>query len=169
MFESISARKAVEFAVKTEEIGAEVYRRLARKFAHRPEIHRLFSTLAEDEARHAAEFSALRQFVDQSERRNYAEKYGEIRALVISEFFSKHDGLMRAPESIDSPEDVLQRALEMEHATIAFYKEIGDVLGNEEVVSTIIDAERSHAESIKAVMQTLGKSQSSSLETVTDA
>lgn len=169
MFESISARKAVAIAVKTEELGAKVYRRLARKFADRHEIQQLFSTLAEDEARHAAQFSALYEYVDQNERRSYAEKYGEIRAIVISEFFSKRDGLMRVPESIDSPMDVLQRALEMEQATIAFYKEIGDVVGNLEVVVTILDAERSHAESIKAVMQTLGKTRLSSLDTVTDA
>ena len=167
--ESLSPRKAVEVAVATEELGAEAYRRLAGKFADQPDVQRLFATLAQDEDKHAAQFSRLRTMVDQQERRSYAEKYGEIRAVVISEFFSKHDGLMRAPDEIETPVDALQRALDLEHATIQLYKEMEAVLGEHAVLTSILDAERLHAASVKAVMQTVGKSRAASLDTVTHA
>jgi len=169
MFGSASPRKAVEFAIKTEELGAEVYRRLASKFAEKPEVQRLFMTLAKDEERHAAQFRALRELVDERERRSYPEKYGEIRAVAVREFFSKHDGLMRAPESIGSVVDALQRALDMEHAAIQFYKEVEGVMGEHEALTAILDAEREHAASVSRVLLSVGKSISATLDSVTHA
>jgi rubrerythrin len=169
MFESASPRKAVEFAIKTEELGAEVYRRLATKFSDKPDVKQLFLTLAQDEERHAAQFRALRELVDESERRSYPEKYGEIRAVAVREFFSKRDGLMRAPETIETAVDALQRALDMEHASIQFYKEVEGVIGEHEALTAILDAEREHAASVSRVLLSVGKSMSASRDSVTHA
>lgn len=168
MFESASPRKAVEFAIKTEELGAEVYRRLATKFSDKPDVKQLFLMLAQDEQSHAAQFRELRELVE-SERRSYPEKYGEIRAVAVREFFSKHDGLMRAPETIETAVDALQRALDMEHASIQFYKEVEGVIGEHEVLTAILDAEREHAASVSRVLLSVGKSVSASRDSVSHA
>ena len=59
MLEELTVRKAVEFAVKTEELGNIFYTRLAKKFSEDTEISEIFSTLAKDELAHRKQFNEL--------------------------------------------------------------------------------------------------------------
>jgi rubrerythrin len=49
----------VAFAVKTEELGAELYQELARKFAADVELRELFEQLGRDEVDHAQQIRAM--------------------------------------------------------------------------------------------------------------
>ena len=46
MIEGLTLHQAVEFAIKTEELGQRVYRKLADRFADEREIAEIFATLA---------------------------------------------------------------------------------------------------------------------------
>jgi rubrerythrin len=140
-----SLRKAVQFAITTEQVGARAYRRLARNLAEDEEIAQLFLALAEDEERHEAEFRALLETVaDCDAARDYPEKYGYLRAMSISEFFSPRSGLTRDVEEIRTREDALRRAIGLEKATLGYYQALRDVLGPSAALEGIIGAEREH-------------------------
>lgn len=156
MFASATLRKAVELAVETETLGAEVYRRLATKFSDPPDVQQLFLTLAQDEDRHASQFRALREIVEERERQSSPAKHTEIRAVAVREFFSKHEALMGAPQTCTTAVDALQCALDMEHACVQFYKEVEGVLGEHQVLTSILDAEREHAASVSCVLLVVG-------------
>jgi rubrerythrin len=143
--EGTSLRKAVEFAIATEQVGARAYRRLARNLEADKEIAGLFLGLAEDEERHEAEFRALMETVpDRDAARDYPEKYGYLRAMSISEFFSPRSGLTRDVEEIRTRGDALRRAIELEKATLGYYQALQDVMGASDTLDAIIQAEREH-------------------------
>ncbi len=140
-----SLRKAVQFAITTEQVGARAYRRLARNLESDEEIAELFRDLAEDEERHAAEFRALMETVpDRDAARDYPEKYGYLRAMSISEFFSPRSGLTRDVEQIRTRNDALRRAIELEKATLGYYQALRDIMGPSDALDGIIRAEREH-------------------------
>lgn len=143
--EGTSLRKAVQFAITTEQVGARAYRRLARRLEKDEEIAELFLGLAEDEERHEAEFRALMETVpDRDVARDYPEKYGYLRAMSISEFFSPRSGLTRDVEEIRTREDALRRAIELEKATLGYYQALREVIGPSDALDGIIQAEREH-------------------------
>ena len=59
MTDAMTPRQAIEFAVKTEELGEKFYKQLALKFSDQPELKELFELLAKDEVMHAAQFRKL--------------------------------------------------------------------------------------------------------------
>ena len=59
MLEELTVRKAVEFAVKTEEMGGRFYEKFARKFSDDPELKKTFELLARDEKAHENQFLKL--------------------------------------------------------------------------------------------------------------
>ncbi|MCG6964117.1 MAG: hypothetical protein LJE95_12705 [Acidobacteria bacterium] len=143
--EGSSLRQAVQFAITTEQIGAEAYRRFARKLGDQPEVAQVFAQLAEDEERHEAEFRAIMESVpDHDAVPGYAEKYGYLKAMSISEFFSPRAGLTRDAEDITTREDALFRGIELEKASIAYYQALREVLGASEALDAILAAERQH-------------------------
>ncbi|MHC4225652.1 MAG: ferritin family protein, partial [Planctomycetota bacterium] len=48
----MTPRQAIEFAVKTEELGQKFYQQLARKFSDQAELKEMFELLAKDEIMH---------------------------------------------------------------------------------------------------------------------
>ena len=143
--EGSSLRQAVQFAITTEQIGAETYRRLARKLEDQPEAAQVFAQLAKDEERHEAEFRAIMESVpDRETVPGYAEKYGYLKAMSISEFFSPRAGLARDVDDMTTREDALLRGIELEKATIGYYQALREVLGTSQALDAIIQAEREH-------------------------
>jgi rubrerythrin len=156
MLEDVTLRKAVEFAIQTERLGASCYERFAKTFAEDNEIQEIFSRLAKDEAAHEEQFQALLDKVPdkKDEPQGYAEKYGILKAWSISAFFSKRDGLNRALEGVRTRDDALQRALELEKATLGFYQALQDELRDEPVLGAIIAAEKQHLTTLMNVLST---------------
>ena len=59
MLEELTLRKAVEFAVTTEQLGARFYNKMAKKFADDEGIKNIFTSLAKDELIHEKQFQNL--------------------------------------------------------------------------------------------------------------
>jgi len=144
VLENLSLRSAVEFAVKTEEIGAAQYDRLAKQFAEDVELRELFSTLASDERMHEGQFRAhLSKLPPEPLESVQYEKADYLRAMSISEMFHG-ERFRRAAETIGSREDALELSLGLEKSTLLYYQAMREVLGASDVLQAIIAAEKEH-------------------------
>jgi len=143
MLEELTIKKAVEFAITTEQQGSRIYRKLARRFADNEELVELFELLGAEEDKHEQSLCALLKKVPDEEASSGDERFQYLRAISISEFFSGEDKLF-GRESLESREDVLLRALNMEKATLQYYHAMRDVLGDSEVIAALIKAEKRH-------------------------
>ena len=149
MLRDPTPRKAIEFAVKTEEAGAIFYRKMAKRLSADPEIADLFLQLARDEDNHKAQFEGLMDKVPQEfALKSQRERLAVLRATSMSEFFLGEDGVFRNLDAVKTREDALKRALRLETDTLSYYQAIKDVLGNDETVDAMIQAERNHVAQI---------------------
>ena len=72
--------------------------------------------------------------------------------MSLSEFFSHDRGPFQEIEKNQDRTAALQMALDFEKATLGFYKAVEDVLGKNELLSQVIEAEKNH---IVALMKAL--------------
>ena len=72
------------------------------------------------------------------------ERLAVLRATSMSEFFLGEDGVFRNLDAIITREDALKRALRLEMDTLSYYQAIKDVLGDDETIDAMIQAERNH-------------------------
>ncbi len=159
MIENVTVAKCLEFAIKTEEIGAALYQRLAKKFSSDRELSELFEGLGRDEVMHGEQFRALhnqtlQRFRDQKvslEQENY------VRAMSLSDVFSVTQRLSRDVEGIKSREDALERALDLEKATLAYYQAVREIVGADPVLDSLISVEKSHVAKVMQLMVTGAK------------
>jgi rubrerythrin len=154
MIENVTAAKCVEFAVQTEEIGAALYQALAKRFAADAELRELFEGLGRDEAQHRELFRALGERLAPRFRtaRVSEEQRAYLRAMSASEVFSAARGPAQDLEGIRSRDDALERALNLEKATLAYYQAVREVIGADEVIDSLIEVEKRH---VVKVMQLL--------------
>lgn len=152
MLEQVTLRKAVEFAVTTEKLGAEIYEKLARRFDD-AELKEMFDTLAKDEVAHEREFKALLDRLPEDQPVQH-EQQQYLRAMSISEVFSKDTGLHRKVDEINDRDDALKRVLDLEKTTLSYYQAMKDVLGPNEALDAIIAAEKRHVVQVMQYMIT---------------
>jgi rubrerythrin len=156
MIENVTAETCVAFSIQTEEMGAELYLGLARKFAADVELRELFDRLGRDEVDHAAQIRTLgERLVPRFRDRPFStEEQDYLRAMSMSDIFSRPGGLVEDLGAIQSRKDALKRALHLEKATLAYYQAIRDVVGAEEVLDSLIAMERKHVVKVMALLVT---------------
>lgn len=149
MLTDLTPRKAIEFAVKTEEAGAIFYRKMARRLADNQEIHDLFLQLAEDEDHHKAQFEVLMDKVpEEFAYKSQRERLAVLRATSMSEFFLGEDGIFKDLDLIKTDQDALKRAMRLEKDTLSYYQAVRDLIGENSTVDAMIQAERNHIETL---------------------
>lgn len=151
MIEDLTLRKAIQLAITTEQLGAEYYSQMQRKFSDQQNLNEIFTQLVKDEKLHEAQFKAILQHVpeDKPEDQQY-ELYQYLRATAISQFFRKD--YFKNSESIKSADEALGRALGFEKATLQFYEAIREILGKSGDLEKIIKTERSHVVTLMKVI-----------------
>jgi rubrerythrin len=151
MFTGLTLYKAIELAITIEQLGAEYYARMEKKFKDESELKEIFNQLAKDEILHEAQFKALIENVpdDEPEKQQY-ELYQFLRATAISEFFSKD--YFKHTDNIKSSDVALGRALAFEKATLQFYEAIKEILGESKELDDIIATERSHVVALMRII-----------------
>ncbi len=156
MVEEVTVAKCVDFAIKTEEMGAELYRRLAGKFAQDRELKELFEGLGRDEAHHREQFRGLRdRAVSRSRERTLSEEQKKyLRAMSISDVSSSTQALHTDVDAIKTRQDALERAFRLERATVAYYQAMRDVLGSDEILDALVEVEKSHVVKVMELMLT---------------
>ena len=159
MLEDVTVAKCLEFAIKTEEIGAELYRRLAGKFSVDRELSELFEGLGRDEEGHGEQFRALydqilprfRDHTISPEQRDY------VRAMSMSAIFSGDKGLANSVEGVKTRNDALERALGLEKATLSYYQAVREIVGADDVLDSLIAVEKKHVVKVMQLMVTGAK------------
>jgi len=158
MLDELSLHKGVEFAVKTEEVGQKAYSLLAEKFKSDGEISGLFARLARDEEAHRRQFLKLLENLPPEEGvTRQDDRYQYLRAMSISEFFMGTDGLLKEMERIGGVDDALSRALELEKATLLYYRAMQDIIGESDILSSVILAEKKHVVRLMGMIDRLGQ------------
>ena len=156
--EKATLRKSIDLAAKNEKQAALFYETLAERFSDNHEIKDLFSILAKDEKIHEAQCKALSKKVPVDEKEHGSEEdYQYLAAASMSEFFSDEEGAMKDIGKIKTRDDALAKAFAIEKATLFHYQAIRDVIGEDELLDTIISAEKNHLVSVMKYLITGAK------------
>lgn len=154
MIQDLSLKGCVEFAIATEDTGAKFYVRLARKFTGNQEVSDLFTLLGKDEEEHKREFSELLQKLPEEPGvSNAPEKSEYVRAMSISEFFTKQ-GPFADADKIGNRDEALDKVFAFEKATLGFYQAVKDMIGDNSILNQVIQAEKNHITRIMKVIIT---------------
>ena len=144
MSESFTPRKAVEFAIKTEELGARFYKKLAGRFSDKAELKEMFELLAKDEVAHESLFRLLLEGMPPDEGVSTGPEFDYLRAMSLSQFFMGKKGLKKKYKKIKKKSDAMLAVFELEKATLQYYQALREVLGENETLEAIIRAEKAH-------------------------
>jgi rubrerythrin len=158
MLEELTLRKAVEFAVTTEQLGNKFYNKMAKKFADDAQVSEIFAMLAKDELVHEKQFQNLLNKVPKDEGvSSQDDRWAHLKIMSMSEFFMGQSGVFRKLEEIETKEDALQRAFGLEKDTLGYYRAMEDILGKDEILTSIIEAEKKHLAKVMEYMITGAK------------
>ncbi len=157
MLEDLTLRKAVEFAVRTEELGAGFYGRLAKKFKDSKEMKEVFTQLAKDEVVHGQRFAELRDKLPEESEPVQFEQAQYLRAIALSDIYSGDEGPMKNLAALKTTEDALARAFNLEKTTLLYYEGMKGLLGESEILNAIIEEEKRHVVKVMQYMITGAK------------
>lgn len=155
MLKDVTITAALELAILTEEQAADLYAKLAHRFADKPDLRDLFDQLARDEQTHRRQFAQLLETVPEQEARQPADDLDYLKAMSASEFFSPQGPLAGLEQSADRTQALL-RVFAFEKATLGFYRAIADVLGESRPLALIIRAEKAHIVKVMKYLLVLG-------------
>jgi rubrerythrin len=157
MLKEVNLRKSLEFAVTTEDLGAKFYSELSNKFVDKPEIKELFATLARDEVVHKKQFTGLLENLSEEKISTNEDNIRYLQAMATSENFSTENGPFKEVDKIKSKEEALAKSFELEKATLGYYQAIKEILGENDSLNAIINAEKKHVVNLMKVMVSDGK------------
>jgi rubrerythrin len=155
LIKDISLKGCLEFAVATEDVGAKFYAQLAEKFTGNPEVSNLFELLGKDEEEHKRQFSEMLRELPGAPGASPSPEKGEyVRAMSVSEFFSRDRGPFANIDKIGNRDDALDKVFGFEKATLGFYQAVREMIGNDPVLNQVIDTEKGHITRIMKVIIT---------------
>jgi rubrerythrin len=144
IMERFSLREAVEQALQTEKLGYEFYRAVAEKFKEDSGMRELCETLAEKERIHEKTFSGLMETVKDAGAVDWEEVSKYLRAIVESEFFLGKEKSLPSLDQVKTVADAVKFAIGFEKETLLYFYGIRDFIKEKEVLSRIIEEEKSH-------------------------
>ncbi len=149
-------RKAVELAIEIEEMGTELYRELARKWESNADLRDLFTQLGKEEVAHREGFRTILSTVD-TRSNDAVDKLDEecLKAIAHTSFFSEESGALKDIENLPTVEQVLDKVLKFEKATLLYYRGLKDVLGASPVLDVMIAEEKRHTVDVMRAMSKL--------------
>ncbi len=140
----VTAREAIEFAVRTEELGAKFYKKLAAKFSADAELKEMFELLTRDEVAHEALFRRLLETTPPDEGVSTGPEFQYLRAMSLSQFFMGEEGLSKKSREIEDKTDAMRIVFELEKATLQYYEAMKEVFGENDILEAVIRAEKAH-------------------------
>jgi rubrerythrin len=144
MVDMRTARQAIEFAVRTEQLGAKFYKTLAARFSDDAELKQMFELLSRDEVAHEAQFRRLLEKAPADEGVSTGPEFDYLRAMSLSQFFMGEEGLKKKSKEIEGKTDAMRVVFELEKATLQYYEAMREALGENEVLEGVIQAEKAH-------------------------
>jgi rubrerythrin len=157
MIENLTVGRAVEFAITTEQLGQDFYKRLTEKYADDNELSDLFAKLARDEEIHEAQFRELRDSLGTEEQRELEEGDSQyLRSISTAEIFYGNNDPLSAADSVSDREDALKLAHNLEKSTLLYYHSMKEALGQSDVLDRIIAMEKKHLAQVIKYMTVSG-------------
>ena len=77
--------------------------------------------------------------------------------MSVSDYFDTEEGPFKDVDKITDRDDALGHAFELEKATLGFYNAVKSVLGENDTLNSVIQAEQNHITVLMKVMVTEGK------------
>ncbi|MDA8431498.1 MAG: hypothetical protein M0Z60_00880 [Nitrospiraceae bacterium] len=142
--EKFSLREAVGQAVQTEKLGYAFYRAVADKFKEDGGLKELCDTLADKERQHEETFSGLMEVVRDEGAVDWEEVSKYLRAIVESEFFLGNEKSLPSLDRVKTVAEAVRFAIGFEKETLLYFYTIRDLMKEKEVLSRIIEEEKSH-------------------------
>lgn len=156
MDEDFTLRKGIELAIKTEELGAKFYSRLASKFDQHPALNGLFHQLALEEKEHHVQVAGLLELAPATlEDKIEFERPSKLRGLALTEYFSTRKGPFENVEQIQSESEGIEHALAFEETTLALYRGIRAKLGPHKPLDLLVAMEEVHVSRLSGALSTL--------------
>jgi rubrerythrin len=156
MDQEFTLHEAVELAITTEQLAADFYERMTRKFDEDRELKEIFAQLARDEKTHEAQFKKILETVpEHDDKSKRFEEHDFLRATAISRFFRKES--FRDTDEISDRDEALGRALAFEKDTLQYYSALGDAFGGSDAVTQLAAAERQHVLTLMKVIMAEAK------------
>ena len=139
----------LQMAIKVEQVGSQVYARLAELFSPDQEVGKLFALLDQQEKDHEDQFRTLfERLIPEGQRALSREQEQRLRKYAFDTFFSPVDGLVWNLEEVMSREDALQRALKLEETAVAYYTTLREVVPSP-ALDALVDIETHHVSMIR--------------------
>ncbi len=155
--EKFSLREALEQAVQTEKLGYEFYRAMGEKFRENSGMRNLCETLAEKERVHEKKFSDLMAGVTEAGEADWEEVSKYLRAIVESEFFLGKGKSLPSLGPVKTIAEAVRFALGFEKETLLYFYGIRDLIREKDVLSRIIEEEKSHIVWLNTLQQTAAR------------
>jgi rubrerythrin len=113
---AVDAIGLLRYATRIEEIAAEIYGTLSRRFASDPTLHRFWASMAEDEHKHAKKLATWRRLLERTlpERRPDCNDF----SAGIRDLESLARELCARAEKVDDVEGALSIALALESSEL---------------------------------------------------
>ena len=155
MDNQITFDSVIDFAVHVEMQGRQLYAQLAEQFSQDAELNELFSMLARDEEHHINQFNELRAKTASRPPLN-EEQQGYLRSASITDIFSVEKGIGKNQDAIETRQDALERAFNLEKASLFYYQAMKDVL-EDDTLDAVIKEEKGHLDQVMKYMVTGAK------------
>ena len=144
--------KAIETAIKAEELGIKFYSEMSKRFHNYVEIKEMFELLAKDEYEHKKQFTNLLNQLPASIPSQMDIFVEFLNAVDISKYFQDMESI---PNDI-KPSEVLSRVYNFEKDTVLFYLGISDFLDDSQIIKEIINVEKKHVTKVMKYILTDG-------------
>jgi rubrerythrin len=143
MDQEFNLHEAVELAITAEQLGADFYESMTRKFDDDQELREIFAQLAKDEKAHEVQFmNILKTVPEKEDEPKRFEEHQFLRATAISRFFRKES--FKDTDEIEDRDEALGRALAFEKDTLQYYKAMDDAFGGSDAIKQLAEAEHQH-------------------------
>jgi len=133
-------QEIIRLAVEAERMANRIYLKYSQVFSDIPEIKRVFEQLVSDEVQHVADFYRAMRELKESDIEIPEDELDIFRAL----------NPVRYLEMIDkdvgevSQNDVVVCVYQFEKGTLLFYHRLEILMGKTELLSKLIDSQKSH-------------------------
>ncbi len=144
MLEKLTLLGAVKYAIKLEDLSALAYATLSTKFSDDKNLSNLFQVLSREEAAHSKALTTLVRKVPDNDGGIEQDRWLYLRAISISFLISAHDGLLSRVEGVKTQEDAIMRSIGIEKATLQYIVALGEVLGESDLLASVVRAEKRH-------------------------
>jgi len=145
----LNLKEIIEMAIQIETTGVAFYRRL-RELAVSDETKELFGNLEEDEYQHIRDFEAiLKEALARPGQLDYATTEVDLlylRAFASRRIFTSPENAAAKAENFENVIEAIDMALDFELRSVAFFREMADMIENPEDSASVTELEKQEKE-----------------------